>query len=128
MIDKYTGIVIDTKEFPMDHAQFCKWHNRHGGKTYGFDATDAIEADHAAALMIEARRYAPSTGTSINFPKTVGEPTPCKTRTFKVVLPRDKRYNPHGTLVIVKTFPNRPVVIVPRIGLPGFYSKWADAK
>jgi hypothetical protein len=62
----------------------------------------------------------------IKFPKWVGEPTPCKTRTFSVVLPRDARYNPHGTIRIVTSFPNRPVVKRPRIGLPGFYYGWAD--
>lgn len=63
----------------------------------------------------------------INFPIWV-KTTKCKTRTFRVVLPRDTRFNPHGTLVIEKTFPNRPTVIVPRIGLPGFYTKWADGE
>jgi hypothetical protein len=123
--------VIDTKDFPMDHQQFIGWYNRCGGKEI-FEAKDAIESDHEAAIAMESAkrwlaRHPRASYGSIVFPTWV-KTTECKTRTFKVVLPRDERYNPHGTLVIERSFPNRPTVTAPRIGLPGFYTKWADGK
>jgi hypothetical protein len=58
--------------------------------------------------------------------------TPCTTRTFSVVLPRSsapgRQGGRHGAVRIVMAFPNRPTVTLPRIGLPGFYTGWADAK
>lgn len=45
--------MIDSAEFPMDHAQFCAWLRRHDSAVYGFDAREAIEADHLAALGTE---------------------------------------------------------------------------
>lgn len=46
-------IVIDTEEFPMDHAQFVAWFNRRGG-IESFDGIDAINADHDEALNDDA--------------------------------------------------------------------------
>lgn len=64
---------------------------------------------------------------TINFPIWV-RTSKCKTRTFRTVIPKTGRYRAtrHGALVIVQTYPNRPTTIVPRIGLPGFYTKWED--
>jgi len=119
-------ITIDTAEFPMDHQQFCNWYNRHGRFN---DAREAIESDHAEALRIEARLNAPSQGHGITFPAWV-KSTPCTRRTFSTVIPRTGRYGDthHGAIRIVRSYPNKPVVITPRIGLPGFYTKWEDAK
>lgn len=44
-------IVIDTIEFPMDHAQYVAWFNRRGG-IESFDGIDAINADHDEALSM----------------------------------------------------------------------------
>lgn len=44
-------IVIDTEEFPMDHAQFVAWFNRRGG-IESFDGIDAINTDHDEALSM----------------------------------------------------------------------------
>jgi hypothetical protein len=81
------------------------------------------------ALRIAALRFRPSQGTGISFPLTV-KSTPCATRTFSLVMPGDSRYKStrHGTIKIVQSFPNRPTVTLPRIGLPGFYTGWADQK
>lgn len=118
--------VIDTNEFPMDHEQFIGWYNRRGGKE-SFESKDAIEADHAAALKIERLRNRPTQGFGIRFPYGM-EATPCKTRTFSLVIPKMPRHRGtrYGAVRIVTVFPNRPTVTAPRIGLPGFYTKWAD--
>jgi hypothetical protein len=65
----------------------------------------------------------------IKFPPWV-KVTKCETRTFKLVVPQSDRYKStrHGAYTIQTTFPNRPTVMVPRIGLPGFYTKWADGE
>lgn len=47
--------------------------------------------------------------------------TPCKTRTFSVVLTGER----HGAVKLVSTFPNLPMVKVRRVGKPGFYMGWA---
>lgn len=75
--------------------------------------------------------------STIDFPAWVGKPTPCETRTFSIVLPKTDRYagtrhgyarTRHGAIRIVAAFPNRPTVKLPRVGLPGFYTGWADEK
>ena len=69
--------------------------------------------------------------STIAFPMWVTGPTSCKTRTFSVVLPRQKRMvdgeikDTHGAIRIVRSFVNRPMVKRPRIGAPGFYYAWA---
>lgn len=80
-------------------------------------------------LRIAALRFRPSQGTEISFPLTI-KTTPCATRTFSTVLPGDSRYkgSRHGAVKIVMSFPNRPTITAPRIGLPGFYTKWADGE
>lgn len=52
-LDYTPSIVIDTAEFPMDHSQFISWYRRIGGD---FEATKAIEADHAEALEMDSAR------------------------------------------------------------------------
>jgi hypothetical protein len=81
------------------------------------------------ALQIAALRFRPSQGTEISFPLTI-KTTPCATRTFSIVLPMDSRYKStrHGAIKIVQSFTNRPTITAPRIGLPGFYTKWADGE
>lgn len=65
----------------------------------------------------------------IEFPKWVTGPTPCKTRTFSIVLPGGGfKGGRHGAIRIEKAFVNRPMVKLPRRGLPGFYMGWADMK
>jgi hypothetical protein len=68
---------------------------------------------------------------NIDFPIWV-KTTPCKTRTFSTVLPRSSRPGRqggrHGAVRIVMAFPNRPMTVRPRIGLPGFYLGWANPK
>ena len=66
----------------------------------------------------------PVNESTIQFPAWVAGPTPCKTRTFSVVVPGIKPYLPHGAKKIVRAFPNRPMVKLPRIGAPGFYMGW----
>lgn len=42
--------LIDSKEFPMDHGQFCSWFRRHGDD---FEAETAIITDHVEALTTQ---------------------------------------------------------------------------
>jgi hypothetical protein len=60
----------------------------------------------------------------MEFPEWVTGPTPCKTRTFSIVLPSD---TPHRARRIVQTFENRPLNLVRSKRTGRLDSHWADS-
>lgn len=78
-------IVIDTPEFPMDHAQFIVWFQRFDD----FEAIDAINADHAEALIINFDAVAEARKT-MNAIKSLAHKAQC---TLNTISQTDARYD-----------------------------------